>query len=191
MKLWTKKGNDFKLGTPPVLSNVDATLLNGLYRDHYLGLCKAINHTFGSGPPEPEDLVQAAFEKFARLKNPLEIKDPRSFIFISARNLALDFKRRSKTNDAYIAEQIALDTEFKLEGITPERVLLAKDQFSLIADAIKTLPKKQQVILSMSKLEGKSFKQIREETGWSAGDISRNLQMGMDVLVSAMQKQRR
>lgn len=174
---------------PPQRRAVDtqARLLDQLYRDHYTELCKTINVTFGAGPPEPEEVVQAAFAKFAALKDTVMIRDPRSFIFIAARNIVLDHKRRAKLKDAYLAEQIALDRELLLEEITPERVLLAKDYFDRLAAAIKTLPYKQQVILAMNRLEGRSYAQIRDATGWSPADISRNMRAGMDSLFDMME----
>ena len=56
---------------------------------------------------------------------------------------------------------------------------------------MRALPKKQQVILAMSRLEGKSYREIREETGWSAGDISRNMNAGIAALVIALKRAQR
>ena len=165
--------------------------LETLFRNHFTDLCKSINRVFGAGPPEPEDLVQDAFERYARLEDRSAIRNPRSFLFITAKNIGLDFKRRAKTNNAYLAEQIALDAELKLEELTPERVVLAKDYVEAVTGAIAMLPRKQQLILVKSRLEGKSFKQIGEETGWSAGDISRNLHAAMDALVACAERRQR
>ena len=160
-----------------------SSMIEGLYRDHFEDLCKNIHTSFGAGPPDPEDAVQAAFAKFAGLENPERIAAPRSFLFITARNIVLDFWRRDSRANAYIAEQVALDADQQLEGITPERVVIAKDYFDRLVSAVKTLPRKQQTILRMNRLQGKSYKQIREETGWSAGDISRNMNAAMDALL--------
>ena len=164
-----------------------SVLIEDLYRDHFKDLCKNIHKSFGGGPPEPEEVVQAAFAKFAGLDNPERIAEPRSFLFITARNLLFDYWRRDSKANAYIAEQIALDADLKLEGITPERVVLAKDYFERLVAAIKSLPRKQQIVLGMNRLEGKSYRQIREETGWSSGDISRNMSAGMDKLMRIME----
>ncbi len=162
-------------------------MLDRLYRDHYTDLCKNINVAFGPGPPEPEDVVQAAFVRFAGLEDPDAIKDPRSFLFVAARNLVIDYKRRARLNNAYVAEQIALDAELLLEEITPERVVIAKDYFARLVAAIRTLPKKQQIVLAMIRLEGKSYRQICEETGWSPADISRTMRAGMDAVMNIME----
>lgn len=164
--------------------------LETLFRDHFTDLCKSINRIFGPGPPDPEDLVQDAFERYARLEDRSSIRNPRSFLFITAKNIALDFRRRRKTTDAYLAEQAALGAAAKLEEVTPERVVLAKDYVEAVTAALRALPRKQQVILVKSRLEGKSFKQIREETGWSVGDISRNLHTAMEMLVEEAERRR-
>lgn len=165
--------------------------LDKLYRSHFADLCTSIRRSFGAGPPEPEDAVQSAFEKFAKLKNPSEVRDARAFLYITARNVILDHKRSAKVADAYIAEQIALDHEFKLEGITPERVVESKERFDILVEAMRTLPRKQQLILVMSRLEGKSYREIRKETGWSAGDVSRNMSAAISTLVVALKRAKR
>lgn len=162
--------------------------LEDLYRAHFSDLCANIRKSFGSGPPEPEDAVQSAFEKFAKLKNPDEVRDARAFLYVAARNVVLDYKRSAKVANAYIAEQIALDQELKLEGITPERVVESKQRFETLVAAMRALPEKQQLILAMSRLEGKSYREIHKETGWSAGDISRNMNAGISALVIALKR---
>lgn len=164
--------------------------LDALYRQHFDELCLSIRQSFGSGPPDPEDVVQSAFAKFASIKNKDKIRDARSFLFIMARNIVLDFKRSRKTSDAYIEEQIALDRDLKLEGITPERVVLSKQRFETLVEAMRALPRKQQKILYMSRLEGKSYREISKETGWSAADISRNMNAGIQALVASLERQK-
>lgn len=70
-------------------------LIEGLYRDHFKDLCRNIHKSFGGGPPEPEEVVQAAFTKFASLENPERIAEPRSFLFITARNRTTTLTRNS------------------------------------------------------------------------------------------------
>ncbi len=163
--------------------------LDGLYRLHFQSLCANIRKSFGAGPPEPEDAVQAAFARFASLKAPGEVKDPRAFLYIAARNIVLDYKRRKKLRETYEHEQRTSDPERELEQITPERVVVGKEAFDLLVDAMKSLPQKQQVVLTMSRLEGKTYREICKETGWSLADVSRQMSLGMVSLVKAMRGQ--
>ena len=79
--------------------------LDALYRNHFPELCANIRKSFGSGPPEPEDAVQTAFAKFAKLENPAAVRAPRAFLYIAARNVILDHKRSAKV--AHAAEKAA------------------------------------------------------------------------------------
>ena len=169
----------------------DDVRLDRLYREHFAELCANIRKSFGAGPPDPEDVVQTAFTKFASLSDVGTVRDARAFLYITARNIVLDHKRAAKVVNAYIAEQIALDAELVLEGITPERVVEAKERFAILVQTMRLLPYKQQVILTMSRLEGKSYREIREETGWSVGDISRNMNAGISALVIALKRAER
>ncbi len=178
-KRWPRRGS---------LPEASDARLDSLYRAHFNELCANIRKSFGPGPPESEDAVQSAFMKFASLENPEKIKDARAYLYIMARNVILDHKRTVKVANAYIAEQIALDHALKLEGITPERVVVSKQRFSTLVEAMRTLPRKQQAILVMSRIEGKSYREIRKETGWSAGDISRNMTAGISALVIALKR---
>lgn len=161
-------------------------LLDHLYRLHFKDLCANIRKSFGPGPPEPEEVVQTAYAKYAELAEPGTVSNPRAFLYIAARNIVLDHKRRLKVFDSYAAEQIAFEKELGVEEITPERVVIARERFDVLVEVIKKLPKKQQVVLTMSRLEGKPYREIAKETGWSPADISRQMQAGMTALVRAL-----
>jgi RNA polymerase sigma factor (sigma-70 family) len=168
---------------------VDADL-DALYRTHFTELVAHVRAAFGSGPPEPEDAVQTAFMKFARLQDRSGVANPRNFIFISAQNIIFDHRRMAKTANAYIAEQLALDSELALEQITPERVVVARERFSILTAAMRRLPQKQQVLLAMSRLEGKTYREIAAETGYSLADVSRNINQAITALVIALKRDR-
>lgn len=187
--------NRIPLGAPRAGKVRDAgpadTELDGLYRAHYGDLVVKIRAAFGSGPPEPEDAVQSAFMKFARLEDRATVSNPRNFLFISAQNIILDHKRASRTANAYIAEQLALDTDMALEQITPERVVESKERFSILVAAMRQLPQKQQVLLAMSRIEGKTYREIAAETGYSLADVGRSINQAITTLVIALKRDRR
>lgn len=57
-----------------------------LYRSYSESMRRYIAKAFGAGPPDPEDAVQAAFEKYAALENRADVLNPRAFLMASARN---------------------------------------------------------------------------------------------------------
>lgn len=168
-----------------------ANALEDLYRTYFLEMVGRIAKLFGPGPPDPEDVVQAAFVRYASLKSTDEIENPRAFVYKAARNIVLDHKRRAKNAQAYIDAVLADAGATNLEEITPERVLVQKNRFELMIAAAQKLPRKQQRVLIMNRVEGKSYAEIARETGWSAGDISRQMSMAVEALGEAIERGRR
>lgn len=164
--------------------------LEQLYRQYWWELCKHINAKFGPGPPDPEDVAQAAFTKLATLDNPHKINNPKAFLCRVADNIVLDHFRKDKVVSTYIDDVLFRARGAQLEEITPERVLLGKDQCQALSVALKKLPKKQQVVLALKHYHGATFAQIAERTGWSVGDISRQLAMATQALTEAVEKEK-
>tara|TARA_B100000678_G_scaffold291386_1_gene308022 strand:+ start:863 stop:1432 length:570 start_codon:yes stop_codon:yes gene_type:complete len=157
-----------------------------LYRRYFSEICANIRASFGSGPPEPEDAVQTAFAKYAGLAEEHKVRDPRAFLYIAARNVVLDHRRRAKVSAAYTDEQLAFDKELGLEEITPERVVAAKERFDVLIEAMEKLPEKQRQVLILSRIEGLTYREIGAQTGWSAADISRSMATAMKTLARAL-----
>src|SRR5688572_3251372 len=78
--------------------------LSDLYRVHWKGLCGYVRAQFGPGPPEPEDVAQTAFIRFAAA-DPAHIENPRAFLYATARNLVIDHHRHAQRASAH--EQVA------------------------------------------------------------------------------------
>ncbi|KKK85213.1 hypothetical protein LCGC14_2775540, partial [marine sediment metagenome] len=67
--------------------------IEDLYTSYWSELCKFLHSRYGSGPPEPEDIAQTAFVKFASLENNDRVENPRAFIYRTASNLIVDYHR--------------------------------------------------------------------------------------------------
>lgn len=165
------------------------SVVEAIYRRYFVEVCRRVSQAYGQGPPDPQDAVQGAFVKLAGLDDPAKVKDPRAWLFITARNIIFDQKKRTKRDDAYILEQLTYDGAYKFEEITPERVLIERERFSLLASAMQRLPHRQKVVLTMSRLQGKTYEEIRLETGWSMGDISLQVTNGMAALYDVLERQ--
>ena len=165
----------------------DDAALSEIYRTLFKPLCASVAKTFGQGPPEPEEVVQNAFAKFLTAKDRHSIREPRAWLFMTARNIILDHKRHKKHVDAYVAEQLSYDPDYKLEEITPLRVLEQKERFEVMVAAMKRLPHKQQVMITMNRVQGKTYKEIARETGWSLGHISAQVNEAKAILLEAIE----
>lgn len=168
----------------------DGRTLEALYRQYWAELCKYLNRTFGPGPPDPEDVAQAAFAKYASLDDRSRIQNPRAFLYTTARHLVMDYQRQSKRLSGYIDDALYRAWGLDLEQITPERVLIEKERFQIIEAALKTLSPKQRTLLALHRLHGISYSEIRQRTGWSKADISRNMAAAVLVLKKALEEGR-
>ena len=104
--------------------------LCAVYRGCWNDLCRYIRKTFGSSPPDPEDVAQTAFTKFAALDDLHGVRNPKAFLITTARNIVLDHHRIEKARRGHF-RQIADDgttINADLDDLTPERVLLGKTE---------------------------------------------------------------
>ncbi len=54
-----------------------------LYRQYWHELCAWLYAQFGAGPPEPEDVAQQTFVKFADLQGKCQIENPKALVLIA------------------------------------------------------------------------------------------------------------
>ena len=65
---------------------MNSLLLDSLFKRYRLELCQKIRSNFGSGEPDPEDIVQQTFMKVSELQLQKPIANPKAFLFSLAKN---------------------------------------------------------------------------------------------------------
>ncbi|KCZ49256.1 RNA polymerase sigma factor [Hyphomonas pacifica] len=156
--------------------------LNHLFRDHYGELVGRLRKVFGAGPPDPEDVAQAAFSKLAGLENLTHIRSPRAFLFRTAINVGLNSNDKLRRGRNFVKSQLDGNSHPDMEEISPETVLMGKQDLERVASAIRKLSPKQKEILLRSRFKGQTYAEIKKDTGWSEADISRQLGKVMALL---------
>jgi len=160
-----------------------AAFIERLYLDHWGDLCRQMRRLYGQGPPEPEDLVQSAFAKFAELPRFDHIDNPKAFLFRIAANLALKSIGHIARTRAFVASQLH-DPEAELKEVGPERIFESRERLAAIGRAMEKLSSKQREIVLRSRIRGETYAQISATTGWSQADISRQLNAALALLES-------
>lgn len=166
------------------MAQARATFVEALYRRHWGDLCKLMARLYGPGPPEPEDLAQAAFTKITQLERFDHIRNPRAFLFKVAVNIALKSIGRIARTRAFLAEQLN-DPDIMMEEISPERVYEDRERLDAVERAMAGLTPKQREIVVRSRIKGETYAQISAAKGWSQADISRQLKAALAVLEEA------
>lgn len=112
-------------------------------------------------PRDVEDIIQETYVRICKVENKTLIKDSESFMFRTARNLALDYLKRAETRLTSGVDDV---DEILLEEYDPTFGQIASDEeFGLFCAAIRELPKQSQRAFILKKVYGYSLKEIMLE----------------------------
>jgi RNA polymerase sigma factor (sigma-70 family) len=134
-----------------------------LYRRHLSELTRYIARTFGAGPPDPEDVAQAAFAQFAALENPQAVENPRAFLYRSARNLVVDHHRRDVVRGRFAREQAPASEVDAADDCDAERVLSAKQRLSIIEQAIRAMEPRRRAVFVLNRIHELPYAEISRQ----------------------------
>jgi len=111
-----------------------------------------------------EDIVQEALIKIWKKKDDLEkIENKEAWCMTVTRNLALDHLRRRKVHYDDVTEHHNISDG----GPSPHATTQSKDIMKLIHKAIDALPEAQQQVVHLRDIEGYSYAEIAEITGFT------------------------
>lgn len=120
---------------------------------------------------DAEDILQDVFYQLAASYSVTEpIEKLTSWLFTVARNKIIDWYRKKRT-DSLPADFDNPDSPLNLADIlydpndNPDQVYARSLVWTDLADALDELPEEQREVFVMHELQGKSFKEISEETG--------------------------
>ena len=150
----------------------DRGTLGLLYRRHWDEICGYVRRRFGAGPPEPEDVAQAAFLRMSSRADLEAIENPRAFLYRIAFNVAVEERRRlaaKQRAESAVTEPDAMAADDR----DPERVLSGKERRRLLSIAFATLEPRTRQILIMSREDELSSAEIARRLGLSPTHVKR------------------
>lgn len=159
-----------------------------LYAEHWNDLRNYIKRTFGSGPPDPEDVVQEAFTRFARLNIRDEIRNPQAFLQRMAHNIAVSELRKARTHKKFLIDGLHQVQAEQGNDLTGERVLMEEQQHAIVRRALERMPEKRRRVLLLNRVHELSLAEIgrREQmTGPAAGKHLRRALADLDDALRA------
>ncbi|MEM1173721.1 MAG: sigma-70 family RNA polymerase sigma factor [Pseudomonadota bacterium] len=131
-----------------------------LYASHSEKITALIYTHFGNGPPDPEDITQAAFHKLMERSDLSDIRDLGAFLWMIARNLVLKEKRSMGVRSRYDYELEALYFAQRGDVLSPERVLSANEQLQLINQALRDMPERRRRVFVLNRIEGLNVSEV-------------------------------
>ena len=141
--------------------------LSSLYRDYARTLTARLRKAFGSGPPDPNDITQLAFQKLIERDDLSDIANLEAFLWRTARNLTLTEKRNSDIRSRYDFEVEHLFFAIRGSDCDPERVLKVQQQLEIIDEALRKMPAKRKRAFLLHRVDGLNFAAIGRRMGFS------------------------
>ena len=127
---------------------------------------------------DAEDLEQEAYLRVISSNDRQEIDNPRAFLFVTARNLAIQAWRRTKNSPIQAVEDFdALNVRDICASVDSE--VLTDEVLAAFGEAIDALPPQARRVFIMRKVFGLSHKEIAEELGLSCKTIEKHVGKGI------------
>lgn len=169
----------------PLLRPADARF-DQLYREHWHEIYRFVRSRFGAGPPEPEEVTQAAFAKLAAVAEPASIHNLGAYLRRTAVNIVLEAHRRRSSSDKAM-RNVAIFEEQACD-FSPEDIVSSKEDLARLNHAIAQLKPKQRVALLLHRIDGLSFVEIAREMNISQSGARLLVDTALRHCAAAMQK---
>ncbi len=127
---------------------------------------------------DPDDVVQETYIRLLRAHGSVRINSPKSFLFVTARNVAVDIFRRR--NAGLIDQRADFDaSSILMEDPASAEHFLREHRFQLLEEAIQSLPDRCRQVVMLKKVQGLSYEEISVRLGISHNTISAHLTAGV------------
>jgi len=140
-------------------------------------------------PKEVEDIVQEAYVRACQAERVSPITAPRSFLFKTVKNLALDHMKRAETrlSDSFDEDQ-AGHFGWQACGADPLDEAVSHEEFSLFCEAVRLLPAQCRRAFVLKKVYGYSRKEVAEHMGVSENTVQTQVARGMKACMQFMER---
>lgn len=127
---------------------------------------------------DSDDVVQETYARLFRSRSTGKIANAKSYLFSTARNLAVDLFRRRK-----VAPMVAVN-DSERSGIAEERSNVADavssaQELEILRKAIESLPDRCRTIMILQKLQGLSNAEIAAQLNLSINTVNAQLVIGL------------
>ncbi len=132
-------------------------------------------------PKEIEDIVQETYVKVCQIENIDEIRDFPSFLFKTARNLALDHVKRAESRLVVSVDEFEGAEIGKTEWLSDRTFdqVASDEEFSQFCEAVRMLPVQCRRAFVLKKVFGYSQREIAREMNVSESTVEKQIAQGI------------
>lgn len=165
----------------------DKESLESVYLSIRNGLMRAVSRLVP--PKEIEDIVQETYVRICAVKHTVQIQHPRSFLYRTARNLALDHLKRAETRTSVSMDDESLDLDEEVDDVDQVyNQVSATQEFEHFCEAVRHLPLQCRKAFVLKKVYGYSQKEIAENLHISENTVEKHIAMGLSRCRQFMQQ---
>lgn len=161
-------------------------LIANLYHDVFSEIVGVLTSTYGSGPPDPEDVAQRAFANLSARDDLEEIEDVKNYVWVAARNLMLTEIRALRVRSKY-AGRLTQDSFIEeCDEIDAERVFMAREELEIVSQVIASMPERRRDIFLAKRVDGLSAEAAGRKYGVSRSSAIRHIAIATEQLTKAL-----
>jgi RNA polymerase sigma factor (sigma-70 family) len=123
---------------------------------------------------DAEDVIQEAYLRVLRYSAEHEVEHPERLLFSTARNLAVDARRRRKVRERTEA-RYALVEACAFDWPASDEVEEARQRLQRVEAAVMNLSPRCRAVFFMHRLEGMSYSQIATHCGISVSAVEKHI----------------
>ncbi|MFT7009286.1 MAG: RNA polymerase sigma factor (sigma-70 family) [Colwellia sp.] len=163
-----------------------------LFYKAYLSSRKSISRLVARivPPHEIEDIVQETYVRICQIENKEDITSPKSFMYKTARNLALDYQKQANVRLVDGIEN--METLEQLLSNHPKDEMyestLTQIEFSHFCEAVRLLPLQCRKVFVLKKVYGYSQREIAAQLNLSESTVEKHISTGMKRCTLFMRK---
>ncbi len=154
-----------------------------------LGIARAVSRIVP--PHEVEDIVQETYVRLCQVGAPERIHHPKSYLYKTARNLALDSLKRAdnRITESWHEEaesggdlaRLSLDETFEQAA--------SSEEFGHFCEAVRQLPVQARRVFVLKKVYGHSQREIASELGLAESTVEKHIALAVRRCTVFMQEQ--
>ena len=141
------------------------------------GLRRWIKSRF-SAIRDVDDLVQETFSRILKARRSGPIPNPQAFLFVVARNLAIN--RLQRKNLEFPRDAEGMDPQFLVDEMAgPFESAALQEEIEDLISAFRSLPERCRQVMTLRKIYGLSQKEIGAELGISVHTVEAQVGIGL------------
>lgn len=151
------------------------------------GLARAVSKIVP--PHEIDDIVQETYVRLCQVASPESIEHPKSYLFQTARNLALDSVRKA---DNRLTESLETAQEGCFTTPTSDDVLdriISNEEFGQFCEAVRHLPPQARRVFLLKKVYGYSQREVASDLGLSESTVEKHVALAIRRCAAFMDDQ--